>query len=67
MLPAVFGQVALDPGETFEITYRSATSATDPTTQDVLDWYEAWRPQAEGLNAVLGTSAELTAPEIRTE
>ena len=63
---AVFGQVSLAPGERFEITYRSPTSATDPTTQDVLDWYEAWRPQAEGLNSVLGTNAELPAPEIQT-
>ena len=64
---AVFGQVVLDPGQTFEITYRSPTSASNPTAQDVLGWYEAWRLQAEGLNAVLGTSAEFAPPEIRSE
>ncbi len=64
---AVFAQLTLEPGETFIISYRAATTSTDLTEADVLEWYEAWRPEAEDLNAVLDESGDFPAPQIFTE
>ncbi len=61
---AVFAQITLEPGETFSISYRVATTATDLTAASLLEWYNAWRPEAEALNAVLGESGDFPAPLI---
>ena len=63
---AVFSQITLEPGETFSISYRVAATATDLTEESVLAWYDAWRPEAEALNAVLGESGDFPAPQVIT-
>lgn len=64
---AVFTAIEVGPGQILEIEFRAPLPTEEPfTEQDLLNWFEQWREQAEQLRP-LGDSDEILEPLVSTE